>query len=117
MRKLMLLAAMLAMVLVSAVPAFAQSVTFEGDGDDNSQGDDATNQSVESAQYTVAFFGDQTATIEQNVNGGDNETGAAIGQSQVQRSDQTIQNALADDGSVAFNGNDLDFDHHFFWWF
>ena len=34
MRKSMLLAAMLAMVLASAVPAFTQSVTFEGDGDD-----------------------------------------------------------------------------------
>lgn len=67
--------------------AFAQSVTFEGDGDDNSQGDDAINQSTESAQYTVAFFGDQTATIEQNVTGDHNETGAAIGQSQEQYSD------------------------------
>ena len=115
MRKLMLLAAMLAMVLVSAVPAFAQSVTFEGDGDDFSQGDGATNQSVESAQYTVAFFGDQTASIEQNVTGDGNETGAAIGQSQEQHSTQVIQNALADDESLAFNGNDLSFD--FFWWF
>ena len=115
MRKLTILAAMLAMLMLSAMPAFAQSVTFEGDGDDFSQGDDATNQSVESAQYTVAIFGDQTAAIEQNVAGDDNETGAAIGQGQVQYSDQTIQNALADDGSLAFNGDDLDFD--FFWWF
>ena len=96
------------MVLVAAVPAFAQEVTFEGDGDDFSQGDDATNQSVDSSQFTVAEFGDQNATIEQNVNGNNNQTGAAIGQNQVQRSDQTIQNALADDESFAFNANDFD---------
>ena len=112
MNNLMLLAAMLAMVLVAAVPAFAQSVTFEDDGNNNSQGDDATNQSVESSQYTVAEFGDQNANIEQNVNG-NNQTGAAIGQNQTQRSDQTIQNALADDGSVAFNSNEFDFDNFF----
>ena len=58
----------------------------------------------------MAEFGDQTANIEQNVNGDDNQTGAAIEQSQVQCSSQVIQNALADDGSVAFNFNDLDFD-------
>ena len=110
----MLLAAMLAMVLVAAVPAFAQSVTFEDDGNNNSQGDDATNQSVDSEQFTVAEFGDQNANIEQNVNGDDNQTGAAIGQSQVQRSDQTIQNALADDESFAFNVNGFDFDNNGF---
>ncbi len=111
--KFMLLAAMLAMVLLSAMPAFAQSVTFEDDGDDFEQGDDATNQSVESSQYTVADFGDQNASIEQNVNGDDNQTGAAIGQNQVQSSDQTIQNALADYGSVAFNSDGFDFDGFF----
>ncbi len=109
----MLLAAMLAMVLLSSMPAFAQSVTFEDDGDDFEQGDDATNQSVESSQYTVADFGDQNASIEQNVNGDDNQTGAAIGQNQRQSSDQTIQNALADYGSGAFNSDGFDFDGFF----
>ncbi|MDP9480050.1 MAG: hypothetical protein M3R38_31035 [Actinomycetota bacterium] len=111
--KFMLLAAMLAMVLLSSMPAFAQSVTFEDDGDDFEQGDDATNQSVESSQYTVADFGDQNASIEQNVNGDDNQTGAAIGQNQRQSSDQTIQNALADYGSGAFNSDGFDFDGFF----
>ncbi len=104
---------MLAMVLLSSMPAFAQSVTFEDDGDDFEQGDDATNQSVESSQYTVADFGDQNASIEQNVNGDDNQTGAAIGQNQRQSSDQTIQNALADYGSGAFNSDGFDFDGFF----
>lgn len=98
----MLLAAMLAMLLVSAVPAFAQEVTF---GDD---GDDSTNQFVESDQFSVADFGDQNASIEQNVTGDDNQTGAAIGQDQIQFSDQVIQNSLADDNSFAFNDSDFD---------
>ncbi len=99
---------MLAMLLVSAVPAFAQEVTFGDDGDDFEQGDDSTNQSVESDQFSVADFGDQNASIEQNVTGDDNQTGAAIGQDQIQFSDQVIQNSLADDNSFAFNDSDFD---------
>ena len=106
----MMLAALLAMVLVAAAPALAQDVTFEGDGDDNSQGDDATNQTAESVQYCLALFGDQNANIEQNVTGDENETGAAIGQEQAQYCNQVIQNALADDGSVAANANDVEVD-------
>ena len=110
MKKLMMLAALLAMVLVAAAPALAQDVTFEGDGDDNSQGDDATNQNVESAQYCLAIFAEQNANIEQNVSGDENETGAAIGQDQIQYCEQVIQNALADDGSIAANANDVEVD-------
>ncbi len=104
----MLLAAMLAMLLVSAVPAFAQEVTFGDDGDDFEQGDDSTNQFVESDQFSVADFGDQNASIEQNVTGDNNQTDAAIGQDQNQFSDQVIQNSLADDDSFAFNDSDFD---------
>ena len=67
---------------------------------------------MESSQYTVAEFGEQNANIEQNVNG-NNQTGAAIGQDQTQRSEQVIQNALADDESFAFNANGFDFGNGF----
>ncbi len=56
----------------------------------------------------MADFGDQNASIEQNVTGDDNQTGAAIGQDQIQFSDQVIQNSLADDDSFAFNDSDFD---------
>ena len=133
MKKLMMLAALLAMVLVAAAPALAQDVTFEGDGDDNSQGDDATNQTTESLQYCIALFGDQNAAVAQNVSSDDseaaiasdggggaaegeedqeegNQTGAAISQEQAQYCDQVIQNALADDESASVNVNDAEID-------
>ena len=92
MKKLMMLAAMLAMVLVAAAPALAQDEEIIG----------ATDQSAESVQYCLSFFDDQD--LEQNVSGDENETGAINNQQQY--CEQVIQNAQADDGSIAANLND-----------
>ncbi len=90
------------MMLVAAAPASAQGITF---GDDDSGRDgERTEQSVETFQFTGADFGDQTIT--QNVSGDGNETGAINNQQQV--SDQTVQNAQADDGSFSLNANGFD---------
>ena len=92
MKKLMMLAAMLAMVLVAAVPALAQDTETIG----------ATDQSITTEQYCLAAFGDQD--LEQNVSGDENETGAINNQQQYCA--QLAQNAQADDGSIAANLND-----------
>lgn len=103
MKKITMLAAVLAMTMFAAVPALAN------DDDDNN----GTDQSIETVQVTAAEFGDQS--IEQNVIGDDNELAAINNQQQF--SSQTVQNAQADDGSLAFNADDLFFeDDDFFFW-
>ena len=91
------------MMLVAAAPASAQGITF-GDDDISGNGNNGTEQTVDTFQFTGADFGDQTIT--QNVSGNDNETGAI--NNQQQESDQTVQNAQADDGSFSFNVNGFD---------
>ena len=113
----MLLAAMLAMVLVEAVPAFAQTV--EGDVQ-YSDGDNNTNQTAnaEQVQYSTNVLSGDVTTDTDNTIGGDVGDGNAIGggnvdQSLSNESSQVLQQAQADDGSIAFNGNvfeDEDFD-------
>ena len=121
MRKLMMLAAMLAMMLVAAAPAMAQTV--EGDVVFN-DGDDNTTQTAnaEQVQYSINVLSGDVTTDTDNTIGGDVGNRNAIGggnvdQSLSNESSQVLQQAQADDDSVAFNGNDLFFSHYFFWWF
>ncbi|QIN78217.1 hypothetical protein GBA65_06500 [Rubrobacter marinus] len=78
MRKLMMLAAVLAMMLATAVPAFAQDATIEGDDEsvteeiflfagDNSQV--ALNDSSQSLDQTVFQYNNPVV----NIDGDDNE--------------------------------------------
>lgn len=117
MRKIMMLATVLAMTLVAAVPALAQDATVEGDGDVLRVGDDATLQSIDNTQVALQFLGEQNADQDVTIDGDENAVGG-INQEQTQEVTQIVQNAQADDGSLALNGNDLFLDHHlFFWWF
>jgi Spy/CpxP family protein refolding chaperone len=103
--QLMILAAMLAMVLVAAALAMAQTV--EGDGDSfqyDIEANGNTFQSQDATNNSVQILTADTDT--DNVISGGN-----VEQDAFQESDQVIQQAQADDGSLTFNSNDL-----FFWW-
>ncbi len=121
MRKLMMLAAMLAMVLVAAAPAMAQ--TIEGDGDVvefDIEANDNTFQNQEAENNSVQILAANTGGNDNNVlvYGDGNETATGSGdieQDAYQESYQVIQQAQADDESLAFNYNDLFFDF-FLWW-
>lgn len=117
MRKIMILAAMLAMALVAAAPASAQTIEgdteeflFDLEFDDNTfQEQDATNNSVQILAANTGFNDNDVTVV-----GDDNETATGSGdieQDAFQESDQVIQQAQADDDSLAFNSNDL-----FWWW-
>lgn len=112
MKKFTTIAATLAMVLVAAVPAYAQDATVgDNDGNNRNGEDNSTVQTADSSQYTLAVFGDQTANQDANVsNNGGNVAVGGINQEQTQESNQMIQNAQSDDGSIAFNVNDFDND-------
>ena len=118
MRKLMILAAMLAMVLVAAAPAMAQ--TIEGDGDDflyDLEFNDNTFQNQEAENNCVQGLAANTGGNDNDVVviGDKNETATGSGdieQDAYQDCDQVIQQAQADDESLAFNYNDL----FLLWW-
>ena len=100
MKKITMMAAVLAMMAFAAVPALAHG----------------TDQSLETFQVTAAGFGDQS--VDQSVVGDGNETAAVNNQQQA--SHQTVQNAQADDGSLAANADDVSFDggyYYYFWLF
>ena len=115
MSKLMMLA-----MLVAAAPAMAQTV--EGDVAFN-DGDDNTYQTAtaEQVQYSFNVLSGDVTTDTYNTIGGDvgnrNAIGGNVDQSLSNESSQVLQQAQADDDSVALNGNDLFFSHYFFWWF
>ncbi|CAA9277329.1 MAG: hypothetical protein AVDCRST_MAG93-2963 [uncultured Chloroflexia bacterium] len=126
MRKLMMLAAMLAMVLVAAVPALA-SDSFDLDFEGNTfQNQEAENNSVQVIDDVSAgddvISGNQTAVA---VGTGSGDVGAAAGNDQsdnitieqFQDSNQVIQQAQADDESLAFNSNDLFFGYYWYWYY
>ena len=131
MKKLMMLAALLAMVLVAAAPALAQapSVDLGDEGDDNSSvqyGDEASATGGDQSQNAVnqceqvldqavdqnnTISGDQTATATAS---GDGDAGAAAGNDQdntvtaeqVQYCVNVLQGGIvADDGSIAAGGD------------
>ena len=96
MRKLMILAAMLAMVLVAAAPALAHtSIAFEGDVDNDfwfdisaALGGDQSQNAVNDSEQLLfqddidqsnAIFGNQTATA---TGSGSGDVGAAAGNDQ-----------------------------------
>ena len=121
MKKLMMLAALLAMVLVAAAPALAQTVEGDVQYDD---GDNNTDQTAtaEQVQYCINVLSGDVNTDTDNTISGDVGDENAIGggnvdQELVNECSQVLQQAQADDDSVAFNGNDLFFSHYFFWWF
>ncbi len=119
MKKFTAIAAMLAMVLVAAAPAAAQTV--EGDvieGDRQFVGEDATFQSASNVQYSVNILDGDNTTDTNNFIGGDTGDENAIGggnidQSLSNESSQDVQNAFADDDSLAVTDSGEFF---FFWW-
>ena len=116
MRKLMILAAMLAMVMVAAVPAMASHkdyFRYNIDFNDNTfQNQEAQNNAV---QVLAANTGGNDNDVLVYGDGNETATGSGdIEQNAYQESDQVIQQAQADDKSIGFNYNDLFFDS--WWW-
>ena len=114
MRKLMMLAAMLAMVLVAAAPAMAShndDFLFDIEANDNTfQNQEAENNCV---QLLAANTGGNDNDVVVIGDGNETATGSGdIEQDAYQDCDQVIQQAQADDESLAFNYNDL----FFLWW-
>ena len=115
MRKLMILAAMLAMVMVAAVPAMAShndDFLFDIEANDNTfQNQEAQNNAV---QILAANTGGNDNDVLVYGDGNETATGSGdIEQDAYQESNQVIQQAQADDKSLAFNFNDVSFD---WWW-
>ena len=95
MRKLMLLAAMLAMVLVAAAPAFGQSIVVSDDDVDNS-----ITQEVSAEQFQVAAAS-QVNTGNANAAADDGSAEASISQ-ELWIDQSAVQNTVAagDDANV-----------------
>ena len=109
MRKLMLLAAMLAMVLVATAPAFAQTATA---GDIDESVNDSFNLDVQFADSDVT----QTATATQF--GGDATASGDASAASVDNSLTIDQSAVvAGLDSVAAGDDAFVFDSTGFWWF
>ena len=131
MRKLMMLAAMLAMVMVAAVPAMATDYSYLYDLDF----EDITLQNQEAENNAVQVLSANTGnnTIDQDANNVVVGNGVAfvdqennldaiiesgdIDQDAVQEVDQVIQQAQADDESLAFNANDVFFGYYWYWYY
>ena len=88
MRKLMLLAAMLAMVLVAAAPAFAQATVISDDDVDNS-----ITQEVSAEQIQVAVAS-QVNTGDANAAADDGDASASISQD-LSIDQSAVQNTVA----------------------
>ncbi|MGF1472986.1 MAG: hypothetical protein ACFB50_14765 [Rubrobacteraceae bacterium] len=96
MRKLMLLAAMLAMVLVAAAPALAQAEVESDDDVDNS-----VNQYID-CDAVLAAAGNQVQEGDANAAADDGESAAGIAQ-ELGISQEVVQNCLAAGGDIVVN--------------
>ena len=107
MRKLMLLAAMLAMVLVVAAPAFGQAIVVSDDEVDNSITQEVSSEQIQVAEANQVNTGDANAAAD------DGSAEASISQD-LSIEQSAVQNTVAAGDDAFVFGNTGGF---FWFWF